>query len=355
MRKYFLWTVFMIALLAACGQSAPTWQEQYDLGLRYLSEGNYEEAIIAFAAAIEIDPKQPLAYVGRGDAYMGLEQTEENLSAAQADYECAIELDEALVEAYLGLAEVYIRQGQYEKALEILNSGLEKAGENQDIADQIAAVRNIVDNSWLFTAEMLKPEDLKLDGKPFWEVTIEEFEKMYPSTPSETADHGIHQSENERQYAQYLRNSDGYGYSTVNAHQRNGDSGIYLASCGVDTSSENVRVPDIRNIQWFDSCADVLSKLGLQEQWIDAYMAQGPGKDININFDSGIWKAKETTAWTGHGYSEEGDAAFRFIEFRWTDFVCEPINHTDGQDELVFQLDFNADDKLDGIVLWVLD
>ena len=117
-----------LILLTGCGQTAPTWQEQYDLGLRYLSEGNYEEAIIAFAAAIEIDPKQPLAYVGRGDAYMGLEQTEENLSAAQADYECAIELDEALVEAYLGLAEVYIRQGQYEKALEILNSGLEKAG-----------------------------------------------------------------------------------------------------------------------------------------------------------------------------------------------------------------------------------
>ena len=24
---------------------APTWQEQYDLGMRYLSEGNYEEAL----------------------------------------------------------------------------------------------------------------------------------------------------------------------------------------------------------------------------------------------------------------------------------------------------------------------
>lgn len=39
-----------------------SWQEQYDLGVRYLSEGNYEEAIIAFTAAIEIDPKQPDAY-----------------------------------------------------------------------------------------------------------------------------------------------------------------------------------------------------------------------------------------------------------------------------------------------------
>ena len=56
-------------LLPSCGQSAPTWQEQYDLGVRYLSEGNYEEAIIAFNAAIEIDPKRAEAYIGLADAY----------------------------------------------------------------------------------------------------------------------------------------------------------------------------------------------------------------------------------------------------------------------------------------------
>lgn len=57
--------------LCACGDPAPTWQERYDLGMRYLPEGNYEEAIIAFTAAIEIDPKQVSAYVDRGDAYVG--------------------------------------------------------------------------------------------------------------------------------------------------------------------------------------------------------------------------------------------------------------------------------------------
>ena len=31
------------------------WQEQYDLGVQYLSKGTYEEAIIVFAAAIEIE------------------------------------------------------------------------------------------------------------------------------------------------------------------------------------------------------------------------------------------------------------------------------------------------------------
>ena len=120
-------------LLSACGNhvgpqdepDVPTWQEQYDLGVRYLSEGNYEEAVIAFTAAIEIDPKRAEAYVGRGDAYVASGETEENLVAAQADYEMAIELDGTNVDAYLGLANVYIRKGEYDKALEILRQGFD--------------------------------------------------------------------------------------------------------------------------------------------------------------------------------------------------------------------------------------
>lgn len=129
------------AARSAPNEDAPqglTWQEQYDLGMRYLTEGNYAEAIIAFTAAIEIDPKQPLAYVGRGDAYVLSGETDENLTAAKADYETAIELDETVAEAYLGLADVYIRQGDYEKALKILREALEKTGENPTIAGKIA-------------------------------------------------------------------------------------------------------------------------------------------------------------------------------------------------------------------------
>lgn len=62
---------FLLAL-CACGQGINgqasskdqlTWQEQYDLGVRYLEDGDYEEAIIAFTAAIEIDPKRAEAYI----------------------------------------------------------------------------------------------------------------------------------------------------------------------------------------------------------------------------------------------------------------------------------------------------
>ena len=70
-----LMIISFTVLLTACSQmkeSSPTWQEQYDLGVRYLSEGNYEEAIIAFTAAIEIDPKRPEAYGKAAESYVGL-------------------------------------------------------------------------------------------------------------------------------------------------------------------------------------------------------------------------------------------------------------------------------------------
>ena len=138
-----------LLILVSCSSKVSAWQEQYDLGVRYLEEGNYEEAIIAFTTAIEIDPKQAPAYVGRGDAYIGSGETEENLAAAQADYEMAIELDETNAQAYLGLADVYIRRGEYDKALEILRNALDKTGNHQTIVDKIEEMESgsITDSS----------------------------------------------------------------------------------------------------------------------------------------------------------------------------------------------------------------
>ena len=114
----------LILGLCACGQKAPTWQEQYDLGVKYLSEGNYQEAIIAFTAAIEIDPKRAEAYVSRGGAYIGSGETAENLAAAQADYKAALELNGTLTEAWLGLIDICIQQEDYEEAKRLLEQAL---------------------------------------------------------------------------------------------------------------------------------------------------------------------------------------------------------------------------------------
>lgn len=95
--------------LCACGQKADaTWQEQYDLGVRYLSEGNYEEAVLAFTAAIEIEPKR--------------------------------------AESYLGLADAYIAVGDMDAARKALEDGF-AATENADIRDMLASLSSSAENS----------------------------------------------------------------------------------------------------------------------------------------------------------------------------------------------------------------
>ena len=75
---YILLAALLLLTLAACQKApeaaepadeAPGWQAKYDLGVRYLSEGKYEEAILAFEAAIEIDPKNADAYRKLAEAY----------------------------------------------------------------------------------------------------------------------------------------------------------------------------------------------------------------------------------------------------------------------------------------------
>lgn len=135
-----LWSVF---LFAAC-QKQPTWQEQYDLGMRYLSESNYEEAVLAFTAAIKIDPQRSKGYVGRADAYFQTSDgvIAENLRAAEADYKQALTMDETREEAWLGLASIYQKQKDWEQAIEILQQGIQAIG-TQSLQSRLEQLQQI--------------------------------------------------------------------------------------------------------------------------------------------------------------------------------------------------------------------
>lgn len=124
-----------VILLSACGNES-RWQDQYDLGMQYLTEGNYEEAIVAFSEAIEIDPNNALAYIGRGNAYTG--SGDDNLGLALADFQKAVQLDEQNTDAYLGIADVYILQGNHDAAMEILKEALEKTGNSDSVSGRIS-------------------------------------------------------------------------------------------------------------------------------------------------------------------------------------------------------------------------
>lgn len=135
--------IFSVFVVSACGQSTKTsWQEQYDLGVLYLSEGNYEEAIIAFTAAIEIDPKQP--------------------------------------DAYLKIADAYVAIGNIDSAIATLEQGYEQTQDNQ-ILECLEQLQNYsIDYSSYFTEDMITQEELTIGGYPFYTLTFEEAQAILP-------------------------------------------------------------------------------------------------------------------------------------------------------------------------------
>ena len=76
-------SIILTFSFTSCTKAEATWQEQYDLGLRYLSELEYESAIQAFNSAIEIDPKNENAYISLADVYIA--QGNKNKAAETID------------------------------------------------------------------------------------------------------------------------------------------------------------------------------------------------------------------------------------------------------------------------------
>ncbi len=75
--------------------------KQLDLGNRYLAETDYEQAVVAFARAIEIDPMSVDAYLGLIDAYIGMLDIEMAVETARKGYE--VTGDESLYTIRYGL------------------------------------------------------------------------------------------------------------------------------------------------------------------------------------------------------------------------------------------------------------
>ncbi len=123
--------LIILAVVLTSGNDSRTWRDYYDLGMQYLEEGNYEEAIVAFTSAIELDDSQSIVYVGRGDAYAGMAREAEE----RGDFEEAEELYANAAEDY----EQAVQLGDEEDAadkLERIQAAMER------VAEQIAAAEN---------------------------------------------------------------------------------------------------------------------------------------------------------------------------------------------------------------------
>ena len=88
-------------------------QKQLDLGTKYLDDMDYEQALVAFEAALDIDPMN--------------------------------------ADAYLGIVEVHIRTNEFEKALEVAKEGYETTGDERlkEKIDMIESGDIFAANGWI--------------------------------------------------------------------------------------------------------------------------------------------------------------------------------------------------------------
>ena len=76
----------LLAIFFAGGDSRKL-KEQLNLGNKYMQEMDYEQALAAYLAAIEIDPKNVEAYLGAASAYEGLGDFESALDILVRGYD----------------------------------------------------------------------------------------------------------------------------------------------------------------------------------------------------------------------------------------------------------------------------
>ena len=82
-------------------------------GFAYCQIGQYDQAILDFSKAIEINPRLAHAYNNRGWAYIKKWQYDHAIS----DFNKTIEIDPRFVEAYFHRAIVYFLVEEYDKSL----------------------------------------------------------------------------------------------------------------------------------------------------------------------------------------------------------------------------------------------
>lgn len=245
----FLGAILVIGL-CACTQKTPTWEEQYDLGVRYLSEGNYEEAIIAFVAAIEIDPKN--------------------------------------VDAYLSLADAYAATGDYKSAEKLFSRAYDSGLGEKDVESLANCILQHPELS--VTGKMIDASDFMIGGKEIGRCTLSEFIDIFPNN---TDIHDAPLSEREHggksgvTYTPCLRRTDGsYHTGLIWAWARSFSSKIGVAVFGGNDTADF----DFNSIQIGDNVETVIDKMGLSELGEKCCLVIGSPVTFELSQD-GKWYA----------------------------------------------------------------
>lgn len=147
-RNFIIVFIMLITLTSAViwGMNAPqrALKKQLELGRRFLTELDYDQAIASFRKAIEIDPLGLDGYLGGADAYIG----KGDLESAQVMLEGAIELFEKNGLDATALMEklVYIRQELDKIKSEIIEHDYSNT-DDISVVDEFSQITNDFDSS----------------------------------------------------------------------------------------------------------------------------------------------------------------------------------------------------------------
>ncbi len=94
--------------------AAGTAKEFSDKGREFAAQGQYEEAVVSYSRAIELEDNYADAYYGRGQAY----GQKGDYDKAIADMNKVMVLDPGFAPAYNDRAVIYCLKGEFEKAKE---------------------------------------------------------------------------------------------------------------------------------------------------------------------------------------------------------------------------------------------
>jgi len=112
-RVFFIATMILVAV-SVFGQSA---RKSYKAGTEFVDNLKYDDAIVQFTSAINLEPSNPDYYYARGQAYEKLSKYAE----AKADFEKSLVFAPKNVDAVISLGAVCNKLGKYEEALKFLN------------------------------------------------------------------------------------------------------------------------------------------------------------------------------------------------------------------------------------------
>lgn len=94
---------------------------QLDEGLGLYNQGQYEQALVAFNSALELDDQQPALWANLGNTYSKLNQSDQALEA----YEKAIAIAPEDPTLYQNLGGIYAAMGNTEKARELYEQAVQ--------------------------------------------------------------------------------------------------------------------------------------------------------------------------------------------------------------------------------------